>query len=369
MSITRKILIKIFVKPFYRQHAGLFVFLFIILFGAVGMVDGAGLMAFHLSLVQGMLKNIYFLLLVFFIWSLYAKKSEQYIGNILRRPDYLFLHMLSQIKSRKLFWQMVWIQFLLFLPVTVYLVIIFAAGIYLHIWLNCLPALFFLVALILVCAWWNVYQIKHPGQSGIIKKEIITFRPRETSYWSLVIRYIWKEKKLLFAGMKIYNCVILYEMVINQTKVEYDLSMIWLFFSFGILSHGLLIYQLRNMEETRLTFYRTVPRSLLNRFLQYALIYLILLVPEFITILTLVPFYLHFSDAILFILFSYSLLLFLNSLLFIQFFKIKDYLKIILCIFLLIYFCVLTVSIPVLCFFLFLSSIGIFQKRYYQFER
>jgi hypothetical protein len=145
--------------------------------------------------------------------------------------------------------------------------------------------------------------------------------------------------------------------------------MILLFFSLGILGHGLLIYQLRNLEETRLAFYRTIPRSLMNRFLQYALVYLILLIPEFITLLIVTPGYLFYKDAVLFILLGYGLLLFLNSLLFIQFFRINDYLKIILCIFLTIYICILTSSLPFLCAFLLVSSVVIFLSRYYLFER
>ena len=62
MKITSTILIRSFVKPFYRQHAGFFTFLFIILFGAVGRVDGAGLFDFHFSLIRGMLhKSIHLL--------------------------------------------------------------------------------------------------------------------------------------------------------------------------------------------------------------------------------------------------------------------------------------------------------------------
>jgi hypothetical protein len=203
----------------------------------------------------------------------------------------------------------------------------------------------------------------------VAMKKIFSFKIRETPYWNLFIRYIGNNKKLLFSGIKLYSCSVLYLMIVNQTQVEYDLSMIILFYSLGILGHGLLIHQLRDMEETRLTFYRTVPLSLLKRFVQYAILYFILLIPEIITIVFLTPHYLRFQDAILFILLSYSILLFLNSLLFIKFFRMKDYLKIILCIFFLEYFSVLSGTCPLLCIFLFISSITVFFSRYYRFER
>jgi hypothetical protein len=368
MSITRTLLMKSFIKPFYRQHAGLFVFLFIILFGAVGMVDGAGLMAFHLSLIGGMLKNVNILLVVFLIWFLYSKKTGQFVMNILRRPDFSFLQMLAQLDIKKLYLLMVWVQFLLFLPIIFYTLIIITAGVYFHAYSAILIILLYILMLILVFSGWYLYKIQNPGKP-LSKTGKFSFISRKTPYWSLFIRYIGRDKKLLFTGIKTYSCVVLFLMVINQTRIEYDLSMILLFFSLGILGHGLIIHQLRDLEETRLTFYRSAPLSLFNRFTQYSLIYFILLIPEIITIGLLTPFYLHYSDAIIFVLFSFSILMFLNSLLFIQFFRMKDYLKIILCIFIFIYICVLTVSIPWLCIILFLSSFAIFYGRYYQFER
>jgi hypothetical protein len=369
MSITRTILMKSFVKPFYRQHAGLFVFLFILMFGAVGRVDRAGLLDYHLSLVQGMLKNPFLFLLVLFLWFLYAQKSVQFIVSTLRRPDFSFLQILSLPDGKNIFGLLLWVQFLLFVPIVIYILIICIAGTYLHLYLPCLIVLAYFLALWFVSSRWYLFVIQNPGRfspAGIGKSYI---KSRQTPYWSLFVRYIGKDKKLLFSGIKLYSCCVLYLMVINQTKVDYDLSMITLFFSLGILGHGLLIHQLRGLEETRLTFYRTVPVTLFNRFIQYSLLYLILLLPEIITIAFLTPGWLHYKDAVIFILLSYSLLLFLNSLLFIQFFRMNEYLKFILCLFLIIYISVLTVTIPWLCILLFLISAAIFYRRYYRFER
>jgi hypothetical protein len=277
--------------------------------------------------------------------------------------------MLSLLDSKTLFGLLVWVQLQLFIPIILYIVIILVTGIYLHAYISCLIIGFYFIILCLISARWYLFIIQIPGRSLQTLKGKLLFKKWETPYWSLFTRYIGRNKKLVFSGIKIYSCAVLYLMVINQTRVEYDLSMIILFFSLGILGHGLIIHQLRDLEESRLTFYRTVPRSLSNRFIQYAILYFILLLPEIITIVLLTPYYLHFKDAILLILFSYSVLMFLNSLLFIQFFKMKDYLKIILCIFLLIYFSVLTATIPLLCILLFISSMAIFFGSYYQYER
>jgi hypothetical protein len=369
MSISRTILLKSFVKPFYRQHAGLFVFLFTLMFGVVSVIDGAKFTDYHFHLIQGMFRNHFLFALVLLIWLLYAKKSEQFFVNILRRPDYSFLNMLSLLDGKKLYILLVWIQFLVLLPIFLYALIIFVAGCYMHEYLKCVIILLYLISICMISAGWYLFIIQNPGKSILKAIGKLSFETRETPYWRVFTRYIIIDKKLLFCSIKIYSCCVLYFMVVNQTRVEYDLRMIILFFSLGILGHGLLIHQLRDLEETRLTFYRTVPQSLFKRFAQYAILYFLLLLPEFVTIVFLTPQFLQYKDSIIFVLLSYSVLLFLNSLLFIQFFRVIDYLKIILCIFFAEYFSVLTGTAPLLCALFFILSISIFVFSYYRFER
>jgi hypothetical protein len=369
MNITNTILIRSFVKPFYRQNGGFFTFLFIILFGAVGRVDGAGLFEYHFSLIRGILKNPFVFLLILFLWLLYAKKCEQFILNILRRPDYAFLQILSGVKTKKLYVSLVIVQVLLFLPVIIYAMIIGVAGIYLHVYIACGILLLYLISLCLISVRWYLYHIQNPALSEETQTGRYNLTSVETSYWSIFIRYIGGNKKMLFAGIKIFSCGILYGMLVNQTGTNHELDMIILFFSLGILGHGLLIHQIRDLEETRLSFYRSIPVSIFKRFVQYAVFYLIILLPEIFTIIVLTPKHLGYSDAVLFVFSGYSLLLFMHSLLFIQFFPMKAYLKIIMCLYLTIYCSILVSSLLWLCLFLFSSSFAIFRARYYRYER
>jgi hypothetical protein len=261
------------------------------------------------------------------------------------------------------------VQILIFLPVIVYAIIIFITGAYLKAYTACGVLMLYLVSICLLSARWYLFHVQNPGQFPKIKKGKLNLMSSDAHYWKLFIRYIGLNKKLLFSGIKLFSCGILYGMLKNQTGTDYELNMIILFFSLGILGHGLLIHQIRDLEETRLTFYRTIPVSLFNRFMQYAAFYLILLLPEISTIAVLTPYHLHYPDALLFIFFSFSLLLFLHSLLFIQFFPMKTYLKIILCLYLIIYCSVLTSSFVLFCIFSLLSSGLIFRGRYYKYER
>jgi len=370
VKIFRTILLRSLAKPFYRQHAGFFIFLFIVLFGAVGVVDGAGLYAYHYSLIRSILMNPFIFLLVLLIWLLYAKKCEQFVLNTLKNPEFSFLSMFYILDKKHLLGLVLFVQILLFLPVIAYALLICFAGFYFHAYLTSCVILIYVPAVCILSARWYIFQIKNPGIMHLkMKPPGIQIKSRETPYWTFFIRYIIQYKKLLFAGIKFFSCGILYGMLKNQSGTDSELNMIILFFSLGILGHGLLIHQIRDLEETRLTFYRSVPISLFKRFTQYAMFYLIILIPEIFVIGLLTPMHLNYSEAFLFVFFAYSLLLFMHSLLFVQFFQMKEYLKIILCIFLIIYCSILTVSFPWLCIFLFLSSLIIFLGRYYRYER
>jgi hypothetical protein len=339
------------------------------LFGAIGYVNGAGIFKYHYSLIRALLINPIIFLLVLIIWLLYAKKCEHFILNALSSSEYSFLQILAPLHHKKLFGLLIAVQVLLFLPVIAYAIIICIAGIYLKAYLAGSIILIYISAVCLLSARWYMYKLQHPEAGFFLKPLRIQITPRETPYWIFFIRYILKKKKLLFAGTKIFCCCILYGMLKNQAGTVAELNMIILFFSLGILGHGLLIHQIRELEETRLTFYRAVPISLFKRFIQYAVFYMVILIPEILTISLIAPGHLNYSGAFLFVFFAYSLLLFMHSLLFIRFFQMKEYLKIILCIFLSIYFSLLTSSFPWLCIFLLLSSPIIFRARYYRYER
>jgi len=173
---------------------------------------------------------------------------------------------------------------------------------------------------------------------------------------------------MLFLGIKLFDCLLIFGMLLYRTKEESDLSMFLLFYSFGLLGHGILIYKIRHMEEFHLAFYRGLPVSLSSRLIQYAVLYLIIIIPEIILIVLMTPLHLNNLHALTLIFFGWGILLVLHSLLVIRLFHPLTYLKIITGIYLLIFIAVLTgLTVPfTLC--LFLVSVYLFFQHYYQFE-
>jgi len=335
----------------------------------VGRANDAGLLEYHLSLIQGILVNPVIFLLVLLAWFLYAWKCKQFIALTLDRPEFSFLNILSCTKAARIYRLLFEVQFLLFLPVILYAIIIAGVGFYKHWHQPVIGLLVYILAICGISARWYLYLLQNPAVRGYRIRWRLPSLFRERFYWSILIRYVLTNRRLLLLIIKIYSCGMLYLLLVNRTGVDDDLKMILLFYSFGLLGHGILIRQIREMEETRLGFYRGMPLSLLGRYLQYGCLYFFLFIPEIITIGWLTPAYLHYQDALLFIFFGYSSLLLLNSLLCVKSFRITAFLKLSVVYFFFIFVAVLAGVLLWLILFSLILSVSLFFGRYYAYER
>lgn len=367
MSITQTILIKSLVNPFYRQNAGLFAFVVFMMVAAVGRANGVGLLEYHLSLMQGIMTNLPFFLLVLGAWFLYALKCAQFIADTLNGRDYGFVYVVSLKKQGPLFWAFLMVQLLLLLPILVYAFIAVWVAL-VHQWWPHIAAVF--LFFFIICfggAWGYRWFVNHPGMRRSALGGKTRLPAKLYSIW--LLRLLWTSHKWLLIAIKIATCLILFGLLYDPGHERSGLQMIILFYSLGLLGHGIMIYSIRSMEESRFIFYRGLPVMRMQRFLQYGGLYLLLLFPEIITLRWLAPAYISYGNALLFVCFGWGILLFLNSILFVQFFKKFDYLKIATGLFLIIFIVLLAGIFPEFCLGLFLFSAYIFFGHYYRFEK
>ncbi len=370
MSYPSNILFQSFVKPFYKENTGLFVFVYTMMFCIVGVVDGAGLIEYHYSLITGILSNWKFLLFVFFTWFLYARKYAVFVSVTMHKPQYAFMHIfncLSKVQQYTLFFK---VQLWLMLPVLLYTVIIYFIGYWQHRYVPLIYITLYLLLLCIAADAWHVYLLHNLQQKKILFwQKVQLFPTLSASYLMVLLRFVARKQIIIWAGIKVYTCGILYMIARNNSVHDTDIVPAFLFFNFGILSNGILVYRIREFEETYLTFYRGAPVSLIKRFLQYAFFYCVLLVPEFITAGKLIPVHLDDAQAIRFALCGYSLLLLMNSITFIQNFSTKEFVKILILLFFVVCIFLPSFGLTVLYLFLFAVAIVTFLRSYYQFEQ
>jgi hypothetical protein len=373
MNHPISILWKTLVRPFYRQNAGQFIFVFIVFFGAIGEIGGEARytgpilqLEYQYALINGLLSSPILLCLVLLAWLIYAEKCAQFVLATLQRPDHSFLYMLTRLSAKRTYGLLLLVQCLLYLPILLYTLAIVTVGIYIGSYLVMAGIVMYILLICLIMAARFQYQLHHPGKT----RRFFLFRMGRPLplYWQFFIRYAVREQKLLLTGIKLFSCGVLYLGMRAVTGEVYDIRMPVLLYSIGLFGHGVLIYRFRELEERSMPFYRGMPVSLIRRLCQYGLLYFVLMIPEIITITWLIPQPLHYVDAIILLLSGYGLLLLLNGILFVAPVRIKDYLKIVFCIFLLLYFCVLAGMLLWLAIGVLIAGMVLFFRGYYRFE-
>jgi hypothetical protein len=352
------ILNKIIVKTWYNEQAGSFLVLFLVLFGAVS--PGMQL-AYHYSLILGMLKSPLFMALVALAWLGYAAKVDSFVDRILMGPEYLFLGQLLRLGRRRAYGYFLAVQAWLLFPVWGYALVIAGVAWHQKTPLFAVVVPLYVMLLIGLGAAGYGYRLRHPDRkAGAIPLRNGRFMP----YWSILARYLLVEGKWMLVGIKLFSCVALYAMLRTQTRDDYDLRLPYFVYSLALFGHGLLLYRCRALETTKILWYRALPVPLFRRFIQIAFFCGLLLLPEMLTLGWLTPDPIRITDSCMFVFSGYSVLLWLYSLLLATSMPMDDYLKLCLVLFGILYVGVLGSFLILLSGLFFLTALVLFKRGY-----
>jgi hypothetical protein len=365
---TRVIINKIVVRDFYTQNAGFFLFLFLVFFGIVAPSQQ---LAYHYSLILGMLAAPGFMLLVGLAWLFYALKVERFVIRTLDSPENRFLYLLNRLPSTRIYLVLLKMQCLLFLPVSGYSLAVSIIAWYKGAWLTAVFVQLYVGTICLLATAWYQHRLIHPGntpgQQGRLRRGRQAER-RYIPYCSILLRYLFHEHPALLGGLKIFGCGILYALLNQRQSGDDDLRIVYLTYSMAIFGHGMLLYRCRELEATRLLCYRALPVSTTARFGQYALFCFLLLLPEMLITGWLMPLHIQSTEALELLMSGYSILLLLNSFLLIMPLRTGDFLTLCLVIFGILYGCVLGAFLFAMTgFFVFMAAL-LFYKGYSRYE-
>jgi hypothetical protein len=335
---------------------------------SVGRANGVGLLEYHFTLIRAILTDNKFLTFVLIIWLLYALKCDHFIAGKLQMKNYSFISMLNTKPTLFVFVRMFQVQLMFFLPVILYAAICMWTGILHHWYANTVIIGLFILIICLTGAWRYERLIRKNGRTRSVTILNTGFAFTSGLYIRFILNYVGTGLKIVFLAVKLFSCLLVFGMLLHHAREESDMRMFFLFYSFGLMGHGVLVYKIRQMEEFSLGFYRGLPVTLSARMFQYAALYFILLIPEIIIILLMTPVHLEYASTLLLIFFGWGFLFMLNSLLFIRLFNPFAYLKIVSGIYFMVFLAVLTGLITPFTICLFLISIYLFSKYYYRFD-
>lgn len=366
MISTFKIFRQIFIEPFFRENTGAFVFFYTVAILAVGHLDGQGVLFYHHSLITGMLGNVATFILVCALWLLYILKCLSFVTRTLQKPDNQFLYVINRTPVLQRFGWCAILIVILFFPIGWYGILIMGVALYHHYFISAFVLSTYLILLCIVPASWIVVKMRFPGIPMYKESKLSRLL---IGYPGVLVQYIAEEQKVLFITIKFFTCALLYGFTRINVPEAYDIQFPFFFFSLGVVANGIIIHRIRSFEEIYMLLYRNAPVSLSKRLFEYLLFYFIIVIPEIITIATLTPIHLHIVDAIYFALCAFGLVVLMNSICFLEDFTMNQYLRIMLLVFCVQYFFVISDLLSFLSIIYVVLAVLIFYKSYYWFER
>jgi hypothetical protein len=276
MKAIRHILHHSITLQFYKQHAGLFLFSFFILFGI--QPSAADLLQFHYSIILSILHSVTFYLVALAVWTLYTVKVALFVRACLKKESYDFVYQLQAVAytqrllqlSRMLAWMMS--------PVFAYALLVMLIGVFRHSWLS-VSAILAAVVLLFVLLVAFVKLLVSKGKDNQFMQKIPGLLFVRPGLFSMLLQFVFRKQFITLLILKTVSFAALYFFAKTDAQV-FEGRMLWLLFITVLAGHGIIIFRNVHFMENELSFYRNMPVSRWYTLFSLLGLYTLLLIPE-----------------------------------------------------------------------------------------
>lgn len=300
-----KLLYRTIGLTFYQQHAGLFLVVFYLLFGAV---EGSQLISYHTALLLAICSSPLVLLLVFGIWLLYALKCAFFVRQHLKQDHYGFTNNLTVLPQNKQLLVWVKVYAFLLLPILCYAGFLLLTALKHGFYFTFIAVTAQLSAMLFLLSYFTFrihnYTFK-PAKKWIVLPIVKIKRP----FWTWPLFYLLNEQRLMLLLCKLVSFVFLKGMLWMFADVGPDIRVYLTAAMTVALSHAVLLLNLVKFEANYLAFAKGLPITVLKKLMQWLGVVALLILPEMIMFTQLLHFDLAKSLVILFYLASAMLCL------------------------------------------------------------
>lgn len=273
-----KLLINSLSKEFYKQHAGLFLIGFYILFG---MVDSSQLILYHQSLLLASLASPFGMVLVLFSWLLYGGKAHLFITQRLKLHQYNFIKEISSLKRNVQLKLWLKLYSAILLPILIYVILLIIIGLRFKYYSSVISIIIVLLALFFGLAWLRFHSMTF----GFLKQENRWLNNKfkiKKPFFSWPIFYLFNEQLLMLFVCKIIS-VILFEGVLWMfADVGNDIKVLLTALLASAICHSILVLNLLKFETEQLSFCRSLPITISNKIWNWLLVFTVILIPEWL---------------------------------------------------------------------------------------
>lgn len=354
------VLSRIFVRGFYQAHAGLFLFFFLFMIGAV---DPGQLLNYHKTLMLAFITSPLMLLVVFAVWLLYTFKCWHYIVGEVAAPQqhFLFYSINSFTRKQQLKSWFV-IQLSVLLPVIVYGLIAVGVGLFYHYYLTPVIIVIYLLLLAAASAWLYTLVVNRlvdgGGQSWLLRWSSDWRKP----HFSLYIYQVLNRLKIPYAITKGLSWLIITGVFLLFDDVKNDARVAGMAVLAIAVAHAVIVFEGQRFEQTYQSWARNFPYTTLQRYSYILLSYLLLLLPEGVWLFS------RFNPllAVQLLFTALSMLMLLNSLVYYLGLNMDKYLQWVMGLFIVLFWVMMFKLMPVLVMGNGLISYFIFSRHYYK---
>ena len=272
------IYIKTLAKEFYAQHAGLFIFLFYMIFAAV---EPGQMLSFHLSLLIGISASPVILVIFLLLFTVYALKGFLFIRQKLSQDIYQFIYLSNAAvrKTQILTWSGLYV--VICLPMLIYAVMLFiTAALHGH-YMTMVALSLYLSALLYLMARLTYQRINYQFTSIKIPFDIELPVIRKP-YWTWSLYYLLKEQIMMLLMCKLLSFVLFKGIIWAFDGDIPDVRVYMMAMLAAVLSHTTLIATVLRYEKVNLSFVNSLPLSGWKRLTHTVVFIILLLLPEFV---------------------------------------------------------------------------------------
>jgi ABC-type multidrug transport system fused ATPase/permease subunit len=277
MNTTDSILQRSVTAPFYRRNAGLFLFIFFLLFGL--QPNFKQTLEFHYDIINGISTSVNFFFISLLIWFLYACKTIHFFNGCAKNKAYHFLQNLNAISPGKRFLHLLILQLQLLSPVLCYGMAVVIVAVINHHIAGGIAVLFTLAGL---CIFTTVAAnfLLQKTKSSAFKKILPSFPSLfSANLFSFLLKFIFNEQFIVLLLLKLVTFSCLYFFAKTDAQVFED-RLLWLIYLTSLAGHSILIYRNHHFMETKMSFYRNLPVRPMATLLSLLGVYVIVLIPE-----------------------------------------------------------------------------------------
>ncbi|SEA55241.1 hypothetical protein SAMN05192529_12729 [Arachidicoccus rhizosphaerae] len=282
---------RLFMAPFYKQHAGSFLFLFVLFLGSFMFINYLGKMSsgdsffWHFILLIFLVTHQFMVLLFLVVSAGYLIKSRLFVKGLMMSPAYYFLRdSLGSLNQKKQWWHWFKLQISLSLPLLIYGVACLIMSIFKGVVLYGMIITVFLILGMAVIASLNFRQlIRVPCVKVPFVNSYIKVRWNQTMWMALM--YCLKKERTALLLTKGGSVILALLMVHWQKEQIMTSRQWWLSFLLIGAAHVVLGFKTSLFMETRFKQLMGLQTGFIQGFLFSVLpCYMLLLLPELLIV-------------------------------------------------------------------------------------